>query len=192
MSSPGYFLSHLWLIPLFPLAGAAIMFFFGRHLPKDAVNLFCVGSVFLSFLHALGAVLKLFSLPAGQRIYQQIFFQWVTPGAMPTSTGLVNFVADWGYLLDPLSCVMVIVVTFVGFLIHVYSIGYMDHEGGYYRFFGYLNLFMFSMLTLVLANNLLLLFDWQFPEGTCSFDNGDFQWRESCSADPALFSVRFA
>src|ERR1700686_2619305 len=169
MSSPGYFLSHLWLIPLFPLAGAAIMFFFGRHLPKDAVNLFCVGSVFLSFLHALGAVLKLFSLPAGQRIYQQIFFQWVTPGAMPTSTGLVNFVADWGYLLDPLSCVMVIVVTFVGFLIHVYSIGYMDHEGGYYRFFGYLNLFMFSMLTLVLANNLLLLFVGWEGVGLCSY-----------------------
>jgi NADH-quinone oxidoreductase subunit L len=158
MTYPGYFLSHLWLIPLFPLAGAAIMFFFGRRLTKEAVNLFCIGSVFLSFLHGLGAVLKMFSLPANQRVYQQILFEWVTPGAMPTSTGLVNFVADWGHLLDPLSCVMVIVVTFVGFLIHVYSIGYMAHEGGYYRFFGYLNLFMFFMLTLVLANNLLLLF----------------------------------
>src|ERR1700676_2994714 len=183
MSSPGYFLSHLWLIPLFPLAGAAIMFFFGRHLPKDAVNLFCVGSVFLSFLHALGAVLKLFSLPAGQRIYQQIFFQWVTPGAMPTSTGLVNFVADWGYLLDPLSCVMVIVVTFVGFLIHVYSIGYMDHEGGYYRFFGYLNLFMFSMLTLVLANNLLLLFVGWEGVGLCSYLLIGFYFLKESAAD---------
>ena len=169
MNSPGYFLSHLWLIPLFPLAGAASMFFFGRRLSKEAVNLFCIGSVFLSFLHGLGAVLKLFSLPAAQRAYQQILFQWVTPGAMPTSAGVVNFVADWGYLLDPLSSVMVIIVTFVGFLIHVYSIGYMAHEGGYYRFFGYLNLFMFSMLTLVLANNLLLLFVGWEGVSLCSY-----------------------
>ena len=66
--------------------------------------------------------------------------------------------ADWGFLLDPLSSVMVLVVTGVGFLIHLYSVGYMAHEGGYYRFFGYLNLFMFSMLTLILANNYLLPF----------------------------------
>ena len=77
---------------------------------------------------------------------------------MPAAGSLIPFIADWGYLLDPLSCVMVLVVTGVGFLIHIYSIGYMGHEGGYYRFFGYMNLFMFSMLTLVLANNLLLLF----------------------------------
>ena len=169
MSSPGYFLAHLWLIPLFPLISAALMFFLGRRLPKDAVNLFCVGSVFLSFIHALGAVLALSALPAEERVYQQILYQWVTPGAMPSSAGPVNFIADWGYLLDPLSCVMVLVVTFVGFLIHVYSIGYMAHEGGYYRFFGYLNLFMFSMLTLVLANNLLMLFVGWEGVGLCSY-----------------------
>ena len=91
------------------------------------------------------------------RVFQQILFEWVTPGPIPATGGPVPFIADWGYLLDPLSCVMILVVTGVGFLIHVYSIGYMGHEGGYYRFFGYMNLFMFSMLTLVLANNLLLL-----------------------------------
>ncbi len=169
MTTPGYFLAHLWLIPLFPLISAALMLFFGRLLPKQAVNLFCVGSVFLSFLHALGAVLTLFARPADARFYQQILFQWVTPGAMPAAGGMINFVADWGYLLDPLSCVMVIVVTFVGFLIHVYSIGYMAHEDGYYRFFGYLNLFMFSMLTLILANNLLLLFVGWEGVGLCSY-----------------------
>jgi NADH-quinone oxidoreductase subunit L len=183
MTSHGYFLTHLWLIPLFPLASAAIMFFFGRRLSKEAVNLFCVGSVFLSFLHALGAVLKLLTLPASQRIYQQILFQWVTPGAMPTSTGRVNFVADWGYLLDPLSSVMIIVVTFVGFLIHVYSIGYMAHEGGYYRFFGYLNLFLFSMLTLVLANNLLLLFVGWEGVGLCSYLLIGFYFLKKSAAD---------
>jgi len=170
VTSPGYFLTHLWLIPLFPLISAALMLFFGRHVSKQAVNLFCVGSVFLSFLHALGAVLTLwFAYAPDARFYQQILFQWVTPGAMPAAGGMVNFVADWGYLLDPLSCVMVIVVTFVGFLIHVYSIGYMAHEGGYYRFFGYLNLFMFSMLTLILANNLLLLFVGWEGVGLCSY-----------------------
>src|SRR5579883_166454 len=169
MNAPGYFLTHIWLIPLFPLIGAALMYFFGRRMPKEAVNLFCVGSVFLSFVYALGAVLTMFALPANERFYQQILYQWVTPGAMPTAAGTVNFVADWGYLLDPLSCVMIIVVTFVGFLIHVYSMGYMAHEGGYYRFFGYLNLFMFSMLTLVLANNLLLLFVGWEGVGLCSY-----------------------
>ena len=72
-------------------------------------------------------------------------------------------------LLDPLSAVMLFVVTGVGFLIHVYSTGYMAHEGGYYRFFGYLNLFMFSMLTLVLGNNLLLLFVGWEGVGLCSY-----------------------
>ena len=71
---------------------------------------------------------------------------------------LMSFNVPWGVLIDPLTCVMLFVVTGVGFLIHVYSTGYMAHEGGYYRFFGYLNLFMFSMLTLITANNLLLLF----------------------------------
>src|SRR5437879_3702482 len=81
----------------------------------------------------------------------------------------IRFVADWGFLLDPLSCVMVLVVTGVGFLIHVYSVGYMAHEGGYYRFFGYMNLFMFAMLTLVLANNMLLMFVGWEGVGLCSY-----------------------
>ena len=158
MSSSNYFLEHLWLIPLFPLISAAIMLFIGRLLPKEAINFFCVGSVFLSFIHAAGAALALFAMDPAHRVFQQILFEWVTPGPIPATGGLVPFIADWGFLLDPLSCVMILVVTGVGFLIHVYSIGYMAHEGGYYRFFGYLNLFMFSMLMLVLANNLLLLF----------------------------------
>ena len=69
-----------------------------------------------------------------------------------------RFPVNFGLYLDQLSLVMVLIVTGVGFLIHVYSVGYMAHEGGYYRFFAYLNLFMFFMLTLVLANNYLLMF----------------------------------
>src|SRR5437879_10684004 len=170
MTPTGYLLQHLWLIPLFPLVTAALVLFFGRRIPKNAVSMFCVGSVGLSFVYALGAVMQLLAAGPEQRVAQQILFEWLTPGPMQMSGGhLVRFVADWGYLLDPLSCVMVLVVTGVGFLIHVYSIGYMGHEGGYYRFFGYMNLFMFSMLTLVLANNLLLMFVGWEGVGLCSY-----------------------
>jgi len=170
MTPTGYFLEHLWLIPLFPLVTAALMLFVGRRIPKIGVSVLCVGSVGLSFIHALGAVIQLLAAAPENRVSQQILFEWLTPGAMHMTSGPpVQFVADWGYLLDPLSCVMVLVVTGVGFLIHVYSVGYMAHEGGYYRFFGYMNLFMFAMLTLVLANNLLLMFVGWEGVGLCSY-----------------------
>ena len=170
MTPTGYFLEHLWLIPLFPLVTAALMLLVGRRLPNGAVSALCVGSVAASFAFALGAVTQLLSAGPENRVAQQILFEWLTPGPMLASNGhLVRFSADWGYLLDPLSSVMVLVVTGVGFLIHIYSIGYMGHEGGYYRFFGYMNLFMFSMLTLVLANNLLLMFVGWEGVGLCSY-----------------------
>ena len=173
MTPTGYFLDHLWMIPLFPLATAALMLFFGKRLPHNAVSVFCVGSVGLAFIHAAGAVIQLLTADPEHRVAQQIMFEWLTPGPIEVgtehATHLVRFVADWGFLLDPLSCVMVLVVTGVGFLIHVYSIGYMGHEGGYYRFFGYMNLFMFAMLTLVLANNMLLMFVGWEGVGLCSY-----------------------
>jgi NADH-quinone oxidoreductase subunit L len=170
MTPTGYFLEHLWLIPLFPLVTAALMLFAGRRIPKIGVSVLCVGSVGLSFIYALGAVSQLLAAEPKDRVAQQVLFEWLTPGAMHITSGPpVQFVADWGYLLDPLSCVMVLVVTGVGFLIHVYSVGYMAHEGGYYRFFGYMNLFMFAMLTLVLANNLLLMFVGWEGVGLCSY-----------------------
>jgi len=170
MTPTGYFLDHLWLIPLFPLASAALMLFFGKRLPNTAVSVLCVGSVGLSFVYALGAVFQLLAADPEHRVFQKVLFEWLTPGPMQMTGGhTIRFVADWGYLLDPLSCVMVLVVTGVGFLIHVYSIGYMGHEGGYYRFFGYMNLFMFAMLTLVLANNMLLMFVGWEGVGLCSY-----------------------
>ena len=170
MTPTGYFLEHMWVIPLFPLITAALMLFIGRRLPNAAVSVLCVGSVGLSFVFALGAVMQLLSADPESRVAQHILFEWLTPGQMQLSTGhLVQFTADWGYLLDPLSSVMVLVVTGVGFLIHIYSVGYMGHEGGYYRFFGYMNLFMFSMLTLVLANNMLLMFVGWEGVGLCSY-----------------------
>jgi NADH-quinone oxidoreductase subunit L len=170
MTPTGYFLDHLWLIPLFPLATAALMLFFGKRLPNAAVSVLCVGSVGLSFIYALSAVVQLLAADPEHRVAQQIMFEWLTPRPLQMTGGhLVRFVADWGFLLDPLSCVMVLVVTGVGFLIHVYSIGYMGHEGGYYRFFGYMNLFMFAMLMLVLANNMLLMFVGWEGVGLCSY-----------------------
>ncbi len=173
MTPTGYFLDHLWMIPLFPLATAALMLFFGKRLPNSAVSVLCVGSVGLSFIYSAGAVIQLLAAAPQNRVAQQILFEWLTPGPMRVGTEhaahVVRFVADWGFLLDPLSCVMVLVVTGVGFLIHVYSIGYMGHEGGYYRFFGYMNLFMFAMLTLVLANNMLLMFVGWEGVGLCSY-----------------------
>src|SRR5713226_4711511 len=165
-----FFLDKVWLIPLFPLAGAALMLLVGKRLQNSAVSAVCVGSVFVSFVFSLGAVWQLLQRPAAERVAQKILFEWVPAGLTQTSSGkLVNFVAEWGLLLDPLSAVMILGVTGVGFLIHFYSIGYMAHEGGYYRFFGYMNLFMFSMLTLVLANNLLLLFVGWEGVGLCSY-----------------------
>jgi len=170
MTPTGYFLDHLWLIPLFPLASAALMLFFGKRLPNTAVSVLCVGSAGLSFMYALGAVFQLLAADPEHRVFQKVLFEWLTPGPLQMTGGhAIRFVADWGYLLDPLSCVMVLVVTGVGFLIHVYSIGYMGHEGGYYRFFGYMNLFMFAMLTLVLANNMLLMFVGWEGVGLCSY-----------------------
>ena len=89
--------------------------------------------------------------------------------ADPCSGQPAQFQADAGFLLDPLSAIWLLFVTGVGMLIHIYSTGYMAHEGGYYRFFGYLNLFMFSMLTLILANNYALMFVGWEGVGLCSY-----------------------
>ncbi|MGH9713298.1 MAG: NADH-quinone oxidoreductase subunit L [Candidatus Acidiferrales bacterium] len=185
MNSPlPYFLDHIWLIPLFPLATAGVMLFFGRRMKNSMVNLLCVGSVFVSFLYSFGAFLQLTAMPAGERIATKILFEWIPAGPYHMLNGrLANFVADWGFQLDPLSAVMILIVTGVGFLIHVYSTGYMAHEGGYYRFFGYLNLFMFSMLILVLANNLLLLFVGWEGVGTCSYLLIGFYFHRKSASD---------
>ncbi len=116
------------------------MLLVGRRLPRPAINVACVGSVLVAF--AL-AVMAFVSMPP----------QDVVLGSFLPSIG-----AEWGFHWDQLSAVMALVVTGVGSLIHIYSIGYMAHEGGYYRFFGHLNFFIFARLILVLANNYVLMF----------------------------------
>lgn len=147
-----FFLDHIWLIPLLPAFGAAMMFFVGRKLQKTTVSAVCVGVVVVAFLFACGAVWQYTDYAHSNpgKPYQTIVYTW-----LGTDTSQLNYVtrdgkpaafqADAGFLLDPLSSIWLLFVTGVGALIHIYSIGYMAHEGGYYRFFGYLNLFMFSM-----------------------------------------------
>ncbi len=183
-ASQPFFLDHIWLIPMFPLLTAAVMLFYGRRLANNVVSALCVGSVGLSFLFSLGAFFQLIAKPQGERLATKILFEWIPAGPYHMLDGrLAHFVADWGFQIDPLSAVMILIVTGVGFLIHVYSTGYMAHEGGYYRFFGYLNLFMFAMLILVLANNLLLLFVGWEGVGTCSYLLIGFYFHRKSASD---------
>ncbi len=164
------FLDSIWLIPLFPAAGFAINGLFGKRFPKVAINIVACGSALLSFIYALGAVVQLVGLEENARSHTVTVFEWINAGLAHTSAGeMTRFRIDWGFLLDPLSAIMVLVVTGIGFLIHVYSTGYMAHEDGYYRFFAYLNLFMFSMLTLILGNSYLMLFVGWEGVGLCSY-----------------------
>ena len=153
-------LEMIWLVPFFPMVGAIVNGLFGRRLPKGVVHTVACGSVFLSFLVSVGAFFSLRALPPAERVFEQVIFEWIAAGSTKISLG---------YLLDPLSCTMILVVTGVGFLIHVYSIGYMHHDPGYARYFTYLNLFCFAMLTLVLGNNFLVLFVGWEGVGLCSY-----------------------
>src|SRR5581483_3887410 len=147
----------LWLIPLLPLLGFLVNGLFGRRFPKALVNVFAVGSVALSFAWVVKTLLGLGSL---ETKYIEHYYTWI-------QSGMLNIGVD--FAVDRLTAVMLMVVTGVGLLIHIYSVGYMAHEGGYYRFFAYLNLFMFFMLVLVLAQNFLLLFVGWEGVGLCSY-----------------------
>ena len=140
-------LDYLWIVPLLPLLGSAINGLLGAKWPNKYVTTVAITSTGLSFLCAIEAVREFFE--SGQAFFHKEFFTWITAG---------NFRAGFDLQMDQLTVVMLLVVTGVGWLIHIYSTGYMAHEGGYYRFFSYLNLFMFFMLILVLAANYVLLF----------------------------------
>jgi NADH-quinone oxidoreductase subunit L len=152
----------LHLIPLLPLIGAAFALLVGKRLGKDATMLVCVGVVFGSFLLALRAVMMLHHdiTPGGSLVDTFFDAPWIAAGDLNISAGL---------MLDRLSSVLVLVVTGIGFLIHVYSTAYMEHDEGFTRFFGYLNLFMGAMLILVLGDSLLVTFVGWEGVGLCSY-----------------------
>ncbi len=170
-------LEKLWLIPILPLLGMAsngllglfMVRVYGRRPDKPFVSTVAVVSVGLAFLLSAGAAYELFVL-RGEQVYKQTLFTWIDGGLFRTWAGeLTELRVAWGLMLDPLSAVMILVVTGVGSLIHLYSIGYMWEEDGYYRYFAYLNLFVFFMLTLVLADNYLLMFVGWEGVGLCSY-----------------------
>ena len=186
------FLDHIYVIPLFPAFGAAMMFFFGRKASKQAVNAVCVGTVVLAFLFSCLAVLEYthWADANNHQPYEKIVYTWLGTGTghfnyLTHDGSQANFQADAGFLLDPLSSIWLLFVTGVGMLIHIYSTGYMAHEGGYYRFFGYLNLFMFSMLTLILANNYVLMFVGWEGVGLCSYLLIGFYFHRKSASDAA-------
>ena len=152
-------MSQVTLAPLLPLAGATILLLFGRRLAKVAgylATLLVAGS----FVVSLTVLSGLARQPAGQRLVDRHVFSWVVAG---------TFRASVDFRVDPLSVVMILVVTGVGALIHWYAIGYMAHDDHRGRFFAYLNLFVFSMLILVLAGNFLLMYaGWELV-GLCSY-----------------------
>jgi NADH-quinone oxidoreductase subunit L len=137
---------NLWLIPILPLAGAAINGLWGRRSSRQAVTTVALVFSGAAFAMALWVAARFSSIPVP---YQEFQAHWIRSG---------TFAVDFAFYLDQLALVMLLVVTGVGFLIHIYSVGYMGDDPSYYRFFAYLNLFMFFMLTLVLANNYLLMF----------------------------------
>ena len=153
-------LDHLWIIPLLPLLGAAVNGIFAARWPRSAINAVALGSTGLSFLAVLEVVREFFKLSAAQIPWTRSYFTWIEAG---------NFRANFALQVDQLTLIMLLVVTGVGWLIHLYSIGYMADDPGYRRFFSYLNLFMFFMLTLVLAANYVVLFVGWEGVGLCSY-----------------------
>src|SRR5436190_17376958 len=150
-------MQYLWLIPAFPLLGFLVNGIFGRRRTNAFVNAVAIGSVLLSFAWVIKTLMALGSM---ETAHIERYFTWFRSGDLRIGFDLS---------VDRLTAVMLLVVTGVGSLIHIYAAGYMSHEGGYYRFFAYLNLFMFFMLTLVLAANYILLFVGWEGVGLCSY-----------------------
>ncbi len=157
-------LSHIYLAIIPPLAGTVLLGFFGRNMPRKAAGIFASSTILLSFAVALAAFIEYLSLggmsqgPYGSHI--STLAPWLS---------LPGFQLDLCFQSDALSLLMALTVTFVSFLIHVYSTGYMAHDEGYNRYFAYLNLFVAMMLILVLAGNLVVMFIGWEGVGLCSY-----------------------
>ncbi|HVR11782.1 MAG TPA: NADH-quinone oxidoreductase subunit L [Thermoanaerobaculia bacterium] len=153
-------IDFLWLIPALPFAGAALNGALAyRRAPKAAVTAVALGAPLASLLVAAACIGQYLGGGLYPQAVERIGYAWTT-GALTVNVA---------FLLDPLAAVMLFIVTFVGFLIHIYSVGYMGHDEGYARYFAYLNLFMAAMLTLVLGNNYLVMFVGWEGVGLCSY-----------------------
>src|SRR5689334_4594055 len=164
---------HLWLIPFFPLVGFLLNGLFGKRLSKAVINVIAVGSIAVSFGYVLLVLSRVYPLHTA---YSEHYFTWIQSGFLQIGFDL---------FVDRLTAVMLLIVTGVGLLIHIYAIGYMAGEGGYYRFFSYFNLFMFFMLLLVLSANLLLMFVGWEGVGLCSYLLVGFYFTEDFASNAA-------
>ena len=153
-------MDYVWLIPLFPLIGFLINGLVGKSLPKSVVGTIGSAAVGLSFLVTVAIFLEFLKLPEVFHAVEKVMYTWIASGPFKVSVA---------FLIDPLSLIMLLVVSGVSTLIHIYSIGYMHDDEGFYRYFAYLNLFVFAMLILVSANNFLLMFVGWEGVGLCSY-----------------------
>src|SRR5579884_2543885 len=164
----------LWLVPALPLLGFAILFTTAGRLEKRAVAAVGVGSTGLSLVFAFLVAASFLAAPPAGDAYGEVLWRWIAIG---------RFTPDVALRLDPLSLVMMLVVTFVGFLIHLYSAEFMESDEGYSRYFAYMNLFMAAMLVLVLADNLLFLYVGWEGVGLCSYLLIGFWYRDPINAN---------
>src|SRR5690242_18850708 len=175
--------SALLLVVLLPAFGAlvnGVRAFAKPHTPKNRTitNAVALGTTALSALIATWVVLQ----SIGQA-WQHTYYQWIPAGMGHAGKFLADFSIDFAFRIDPLSSTMLMIVTWIGFLIHVYATGYMSHETGYTRFFTYLNLFMFMMLLLVLGANYLIMFIGWEGVGLCSYLLIGFYYDKNFAAD---------
>ncbi|BCR06908.1 NADH-quinone oxidoreductase subunit L [Desulfuromonas versatilis] len=165
----------LWLIPFFPLLGFVINGLFGKKIKNEKV-IGAIGTLAIASSFVVSCKYFFQLLGDSVKVHQQVIAPWMSLGTLQI---------DWGFLLDPLSALMIMVVTGVGSLIHLYSIGYMHGEEGFYRYFAYLNLFCFSMLMLVLGNNALVMFIGWEGVGLCSYLLIGYYFHKKSAGDAA-------
>ena len=165
-------LNSVWIVPLCPLLGAALNCFFGQRYSKATVGQIAIASVGFSFLVSVAALVAFLSGTADH--YQISLFTWIASGA---------YSANVSFLIDGLSITMMLVVTGVGLLIHIYSTGYMHDDEDYARYFTYLNLFVGAMLILIMADSYLLMFVGWEGVGLCSYLLIGFWYTRQSAAD---------
>ncbi len=176
----------IWLIPLLPGIGAAVTGLLGiRFFSKAQTAFVACTSMALAALLSIYAFVQLLALPAEARVYFVVVAPWIPAIPLETSGGIGEFAVDWGFRLDPLSGMMILIVSGIGLLIHLYSTSYMHGESaaGYARFFCYLNLFCFFMLTLVLGSNFLVMFVGWEGVGLCSYLLIGFWYHKQSATD---------
>ncbi|MBU1074411.1 NADH-quinone oxidoreductase subunit L, partial [bacterium] len=161
-----------WIV-LVPLCGAAANGLLVRHLPRRAAGLLACGTVAVSFALSVRVFMRLLALEPAERLLTDTLATWLAMGKLSI---------DIGFTIDPLGAVMALVVSGVGLLIHIYSLGYMARDEGFTRFFAYLNLFIFAMLMLVLGENLVMLFVGWEGVGLCSYLLISFWFNDEANA----------